>query len=131
LTSEALQEQVVKPEAVQYVLERFEDQVTKALENLGGELEQVRRRKETLEREVVNLAKIVAQGDFSPALRAALVDREREIGEITSKLLEARPDSLQGQAPRHRDVRASRNAKPSRDPQLRRVQRSRKTSAAH
>ena len=36
----------------------------------------------------------MAQGDFSPALRAALVTREREISDITAKLLESRPDSL-------------------------------------
>ena len=64
----------------------------KALENSGGELEQMRRRKEALESEVTNLANAIAQGDFSPALRRALADRERQIGEITTKLLEARPD---------------------------------------
>jgi hypothetical protein len=66
----------------------------KALDNLGGELERMHRRKQELQREVTNLTHVVAQGDFSPALRAALVDREREIGEITAKLLDARPDSL-------------------------------------
>jgi hypothetical protein len=45
-------------------------------------------------REVANLAHAVAQGDFSPALRVALADREREIAEITAKVLESRPDSL-------------------------------------
>jgi len=55
----------------------------------------MRRRKEALEREVANLATAVAQGDFSPALRAALVNREHEICDITARLLEARPDSLQ------------------------------------
>jgi len=66
----------------------------KALDNLSGELEQMHRRKEALESEVANLANVIAQGDFSPALRGALADRERQIGEITTKLLEARPDSL-------------------------------------
>jgi hypothetical protein len=89
-----LQEQIMRPEAVEYVLERFEAELVKALDNLGGELEQMRRRKEALEREVANLANVVAQGDFSPALRAALVDRERQIGQITGKLLESRPDAL-------------------------------------
>ena len=84
----------MRPEAVDYVLERFEAELVKALENLGGELEQMRRRKEALESEVTNLANAIAQGDFSPALRRALADRERQIGEITTKLLEARPDSL-------------------------------------
>ena len=65
------------------------------MECLSGELHQMRRRKLELEREIGNLANFVAQGDCSPGLRAALVDREREIGNITGKLLEARPDSLQ------------------------------------
>ena len=91
---DGLQEQIMRPEAVEYVLDNFEGQLLKALDNLGGELDRMHRRKAELEREVSNLAQVVAQGDFSPALRAALVDREREIGEITAKLLEARPDSL-------------------------------------
>jgi site-specific DNA recombinase len=98
----AIQEQIIKPEAVEYVLERFKEEVAKALNNLGGELEQMRRRKEALDREVTNLTNAVAQGDFSTALRAALVDREREIAGLTAKLLEARPDSLQT---RIRDIR--------------------------
>jgi site-specific DNA recombinase len=53
---DGLQEQIMRPEAVDYVLERFEGELVKALENLGGELEQMRRRKETLESEVANLA---------------------------------------------------------------------------
>jgi hypothetical protein len=67
---------------------------TNTADRLGGELDQMRRRKEELESEVTNLANAIAQGDFSPALRRALADRERQIGEITTKLLEASPDSL-------------------------------------
>jgi hypothetical protein len=89
-----LQEQIMRPEAVEYVLDNFEGQLLKALDNLGGELDHMHRRKQELEREVGNLIQVMAQGDVSPAIRAALVDREREIGEITTKLLEARPDSL-------------------------------------
>src|SRR5690348_8338366 len=84
----------MRPEAVEYVLDNFEGQLLKALDNLGDELSHMRQRKEELEREVANLADVVARGDFSPALRAALVDREREIADITAKLLESRPDSL-------------------------------------
>jgi hypothetical protein len=89
-----LQEQNMRPEAVEYVLDNFESAMLKALDDLGGALDRMRRRKDELECEVANLAHAVAQGDFSPALRAALVEREREIGEITTKLLESRPDSL-------------------------------------
>ncbi len=64
------------------------------MDNLGGELEQMQRRKEELEREIVNLTNFVAQGECSPGLRAALVDRERQISVITARLLDAHPDSL-------------------------------------
>ena|SRR5271157_1653315 len=90
----ALQEQVSRQEAVEYVLGNFEAEFLKALDNLGGELEQLRPRKEELALEIVNLTNFVAQGDGSPGLRAALVDRERQISELTARLLEAHPDSL-------------------------------------
>jgi hypothetical protein len=92
---DGLQEQVMRPEVIDYVLAKFEAELTNAVDSLSGELEQMRRRKQELEREIGNLANFVAQGDCSPGLRAALVDREREIGDITGKLFEVRPDSLQ------------------------------------
>ena len=98
-----LQDQIMRPEAVEYVLDNFESAVLKALDDLGGELDHMRRRKDELQREVVNLTQAVAQGDFSPALRAALVAREREIGDMTAKLLESRPDSLRVKL---RDIRS-------------------------
>jgi len=73
------------------------------LDDLGGELNQLSKRKDELEREVANLTQAIAQGDFSAALRAALVAREREIGEITARLLESRPDSLRVKL---RDIRS-------------------------
>ena len=89
-----LQEQVIRPEAAGYVLDNFETEFLKALDSMGGELEQMRRRKEELDREIVNLTNFVTQGDCSPRLRAGLVDRERQISNITARLLDAHPDSL-------------------------------------
>jgi hypothetical protein len=45
----------------------------------------------------VNLTNFVAQGECSPGLRAALVDRERQISEISARLLDAHPDSLRAE----------------------------------
>lgn len=73
------------------------------MQDLSGDLARMRRRKEQLEREVANLANIVAQGDFSSTLRAALVDREREISQITDKLIGAESDAIQA---RLRNVRS-------------------------
>lgn len=86
-----LQEQVMQPEVIDYVLAKFEAELTNAVDGLTGELKQMRQRKQELEREIGNLANFVAQGDCSAGLRAALVDREREIRDITGKLFEARP----------------------------------------
>jgi site-specific DNA recombinase len=65
-----LQAQIMRSEAIGYVLDNFESAVLKALDNLGGELDHMRKRKDELEREIANLTQAVAQGDFSPALRA-------------------------------------------------------------
>jgi hypothetical protein len=64
---DGLHEQITRPDAVEYVLDNFEGQLLKALDNLGGELDRMHRRRKEL---------------------------ERKIGEIAAKLLEARPDSL-------------------------------------
>jgi len=98
-----LQDQIRRPEAVEYVLDNFESAVLKALDDLGWGLDQMRTRKTELEREIANLAQAIAQGDLSPELRAALVAREREINEITAKLLESGPDSLRVKL---RDIRS-------------------------
>jgi site-specific DNA recombinase len=89
-----LQEQVMHPEVIEYTLAKFEDELLKAVDDLGGELEQMRLRKKELDREIANLTNVIARGDFSPALRAALVEREQEIADITAKIFEARPDSV-------------------------------------
>lgn len=43
---------------------------------------------------IVNLTNVIARGDFSPALRAALMEREQEIADSTAKIFEAKPDSV-------------------------------------
>jgi len=47
----------MRPEAIEYVLDNFESTVTKALDTLGGELDQMRRRKGELEREIASGAR--------------------------------------------------------------------------
>ena len=66
---DGLQEQVMRPEVIDYVLAKFEAELTNAVDSLSGELEQMRRRRGELEREIGNLANFVAQGDCSPGLQ--------------------------------------------------------------
>ena len=59
-----LQDQIMRPEAAEYVLDNFESALLKALDDLGGELEQMRKRKGELEREIANLTDAIAQVIF-------------------------------------------------------------------
>jgi len=59
---EKLQTEVLRPEVVEYTLERFEKELLKALDNLGGELERMCRQKRKLEAEINRLAEGLAIG---------------------------------------------------------------------
>ena len=70
-------------------MREFEKRLTREVEALNGKMDAMLRRKKKLETEIENLAKIIAQDDFSPALRKALTDRENEVASITEKVLAA------------------------------------------
>ena len=93
---ERLQSEVLRKEVIEYTLARFESELEKALRSLGGELEQMRRRKVQLEGEVKNLTRAIADGHYSAAIMAEITEKEGELRGITDKLLEARPDSIRG-----------------------------------
>ncbi len=97
-----LQAEVLRPEVVEYTLDRFEKELLKAMENLGGELEQMRQRKAKIKAEVQQLTRALADG-YSPALTAELAEREKELDAITDRLLESQPDSVQS---RLKDIRS-------------------------
>lgn len=97
-----LQEKVLHPEVIEYTLRRFEEALTEQMVGLDGELEQMRRRKASLEKEIRNLTDRIATGDPSASIMAAIVERERELTHIADRLLECRPDSLRM---RLRDIR--------------------------
>ncbi len=96
-----LQVEVLRPEVVEYTLDRFEKELLKAMENLGGELEQMRQRKAKIKSEVRQLTRALADG-YSPALTAELAEREKELDAITDRLLESQPRSVQAYL---RDIR--------------------------
>ena len=100
---EKLQATVLTPEVVEYTLDRFEKELVKAFDSLGENLGQMRRRKAKLEEEIRNLARAIAEGHYSPSFMGEIADREREISEITDRLLEANPDSVKS---RLKDIRS-------------------------
>ncbi len=90
-----LQGDVLKPEAIEYVIGEFGRQLKVALENLSGELAQMRQRKETIEAELRRLTATAAQTGPSPFLIEAINDRERQLRDITERLLSAGPGSVE------------------------------------
>lgn len=91
---EKLQAQVLRPEVVEYTLGRFEVELLKRLDDLGDELDRLRRREVVLRRQIANLTRGLAEGYQSPAVMGEIAARERELEEITRHLLDSKPDSV-------------------------------------
>lgn len=88
-----LQEKILRDEVVNYVLDRFERELLKELENIGGEMDAMRKRKAKLQTEVANLATVLASV-HSPTVIDEIARREREISEIGERLLSSDADSI-------------------------------------
>lgn len=82
-----LQQDVLSDTAVDYCLERLEDEIEKRYTALSGEMETMRRRKAELEVKLKNLSRAIEDGMDSPTLRAAITEREAEISKLTDRTL--------------------------------------------
>jgi site-specific DNA recombinase len=89
-----LQDKVLREDVVNYILDRFEAELVRELENIGGEMDRMKRRKGELEAEISRLAAGLASGIHSPAVMGEISKREREIADISDRLLSSRPDSI-------------------------------------
>jgi site-specific DNA recombinase len=92
-----IQGEVLRDEVVTYTLAKFEEELEKALGQIGGEMDQMQQRKQKLESEVSRLAHSIAEGFDSVTVRAEIAKREREMSEIADRLLTSRPDSVRSQ----------------------------------
>jgi site-specific DNA recombinase len=91
-----LSESVLRPEAIDYAVDRISQELQQRFESFDSELERLRQRKQQIHAEIARLVQAIAEGQPSQSLMAAIGDRERELREITDKLLEPRPGSLRG-----------------------------------
>jgi site-specific DNA recombinase len=86
-----LQKSVLREDMIDYAVKQFERQVQDGISKLDDELARLRKRKAELHEEVNNLAEAVAKSGYqSPALIEKIAERERELREITDRLLEPR-----------------------------------------
>ena len=89
-----LAESVLRTEVVDYAVARMEEALRKRFEELDAELEHLRQRKQQIKGEIARLVQAIAGGQGSLSIMAAIGERERELRDITDKLLEPRPGSL-------------------------------------
>jgi site-specific DNA recombinase len=89
-----LQEKILREDVVNYILDRFERELLKELENIGGEMDTMRRRKAELQCEITRLTAGLATGIKSIAVMEQIAAREREISDISDRLLSSNADSI-------------------------------------
>jgi site-specific DNA recombinase len=90
-----LQSELLRPEVIDYAVSEFGRQLRTALGNLGGEVEQMRRRKQELERKIQNLVAAIADHGHSSPLLQQLAQHESEMHAITDQLLSTTPGSVE------------------------------------
>jgi site-specific DNA recombinase len=105
-----LQQEVLKPEAVEFAVQEFDRQLRAALGNLSDDLAAMRERKQQVEAELGRLTEAVAAAGHSPALLRSIAQREEELRVITERLLSEGPGSVEWRIEEIRQFVASRMA---------------------
>jgi len=90
----SLQQAVLRPEAVDYALCRFQQALSKEIEKVSYQADELRTRKGILETEIANLTRALADG-YSSALTTELAKREVELTELNTRLVSGGPGSVQ------------------------------------
>jgi site-specific DNA recombinase len=90
-----LQESVLREEVIDYAVARLRDELQKRHEELNAGLRNLKEEKQRIEGELRNLVESIAVGNGSPAIMAAITERENRIRAITNLLVEPGPGSLQ------------------------------------
>lgn len=97
---QGLQDAVLRPEVVEYAIERLEAELESSFGTMTAELESLRKRKHVLEAEIGRLTEALATGGGSRAPAAviiAITEREEELRAISDRILQGSGDSIQGQ----------------------------------
>jgi site-specific DNA recombinase len=89
-----LQRDVLSDAEIDYVLEKLEREIEKRFASLGGEMDDMRKRKALLESELRNLSRVVADGLDSASIRASITEREAELSKITVTTLGGKKGSV-------------------------------------
>ena len=97
-----IQEEVLRPEVITYALDRFEQELKKALRSASADLARMQEQKARIERRLGNYMRVIGDGHHSTAVMAEVAQCERELAEISNRLLSGRQNSI---AQQMRDIR--------------------------
>ena len=105
-----IQEEVLRPEVIAYALDRFEQELEKAMRNASADLARMQEQKARVERRLGNYMRVIADGHYSPAVMAEVSKCEQELAGISNRLLSGRQNSIGQQMRNIRDFALSRLA---------------------
>jgi hypothetical protein len=89
-----LQNEVLKPEVIEYALCQFESELTKSMNAVTGQMASLDKKRIKIQKELKNLTMAVACGLDSVTVRNEIADRERELQRINAQIVSAKPDSV-------------------------------------
>lgn len=92
-----LQNEVLQPEVIEYALNRFEAELTKAMKSVAGNMASLDVKRRKIEKELSNFMRVIASGLDSVSVRNEIADRERELQAINAQIVSAKPDSVRTQ----------------------------------
>jgi len=90
-----LQLEVLRPEVVEYTLQRFESELLKAVKGREQDVEKLGEKKARLEVEIQRLVRVIADGLDSPAVREEISSRENELRKIRACMVEPNSNKLE------------------------------------
>lgn len=92
-----LQRDVLSDAAIDYCVGRLEKAIEKRYAELDGEMDAIQKRKEVLEKELLNLGQAFATGFDSPTIRAEISKREKEVSDLVTKVASRKKGSVREQ----------------------------------
>jgi len=106
-----LSQSVLQTEVIDYAVQRMEESLRAQFAGIDAELARLRQRKLELHSPLKNLTDSIAEGLQSTSIMMEIGEHERELREITDKLLEPRPGSLRSKLDELRTFAVSRLTK--------------------
>jgi site-specific DNA recombinase len=106
-----LSESVLRPEAVEYALAKFEEALRQKHATLETDMANLRGRKRVAELEIERLVSAIAAGHASQSIMTAIAQREIELREILNELTEPGKNSIPDQVSRLREFAMERLSK--------------------